>query len=345
MMVLLYLIAQSAVAAEGWLLESAASADRGVAVSVEAAALGDGFRARVVRRFRLGEGWMHIALVEGFPDEGAAMAAAARLREETGVGFSLVDTTGGGRTVKAPGPNVPSEKSSSPSAAEMASRCLSAHGGQNGGVAALARAPSVHFRFTRTFLADGKSVTIQHDYWRDATSRRVAVATGRFGTDSLVVVTGGGGWIKAAGRVEARDIGVLVSQADAFSPEAILGPALDVRSLFGGMEPGTLLLLEGAESGVRVGRGEDPTGSGLAFADVDPASGLLQRVRYISDAGPVGYAFSGWRERTDGLVAPAQVEIERADGSREAITVQTLEMVERPPAGTFGTPEIDAAAP
>jgi hypothetical protein len=335
-----------ALAGEGWWLESAESPDRTVATAVESTANRDGFHARVVKRFRLGDGWMHVALVEGFEDEVSASEAARRLTKETGVSFTIVNAPARGKPVAhAAAAPPPAPSRDAVTAASAVARCLEAHGGPTGGGAALARAPGLHFRFTRTFSVDGKSVTVTHDYWRDASSRRLEVTGGGFGTDSVLVATAGGAWIAAGGKVEARDVGVLITQADAFSPEVILGPALDVPGLFGGSDLGTLMLLEGAESGVRVGRGEDPAGSGFAFADVDSATGLLHRVRYVTDAGPVVYRFSGWRSRADGLVVPARVNIERADGRAEDVEVQALELPEKLPSGTFVPPSIDTPRP
>ena len=138
---------------------------------------------------------------------------------------------------------------------------------------------------------------------------------------------------------------MLVSQADAFAPEVVLGAALDVPSLFEGAEPGTLMLLEGAESGVRVGRGEDPQGSGFAFADVHATTGLLQRVRYVTDAGPVVYTYGEWSAPHVALPVPGVVAVEHADGTTEAIRVEALELLDSLPAGTFSPPEIGSSAP
>ncbi len=338
MLALILLFTHLAWGADGWWLESAGSPDRAVAAAVESAAIKDGYTARVVKRFRLGEGWLHVALVEGFADEAGASAAGARLRKETGATLNVVAAPAKGKAVKGEPVAAPAAKPAPPSAASTLARCLEAHGGAAGGAAALARSPAVHFKFVREFEVDGKKVRVAHEYWRNATSRRLEVRGGGFGTDSVLVATADGAWMSAAGEVEARDIGVLISQADAFSPEVVLGPALDVPTLFGGPEPGTLMLLEGAESGVRVGRGEDPVGTGFAFADVDAANGLLQRVRYVTDAGPVSYSYGQWRAAREGLVVPGSVRVERADQRSEAIAVEALELLSAAPAGTFAQP-------
>lgn len=342
----LLLLFSIALAATGeWWLEGPQVADKATADALGSLAGRAGYEARVVKRFRLGEGWEYVTLVEGFADEAAASAAAQRLGREGGRPFVLVHDPAKGPptrvTVAAPA----EPAGQGPTASSLLAAARSAHGGPAGGAAALARARAVHFVFSREFVMDKKPVTVDHDYWRDVTSRRVDVRTHGIGTDSTSVATAKGAWVRAAGKVESRDIGVLITQADAFAPEAILGVALDVDTLLGGPEPHQFVLLEGAESGLRVGRGEDPTEPGLAFADIDPKTGLLSRVRYVTEAGPLVIELAGWGTAGAGVVYPGVLSIERPDGRRESIRVQRLEITESAPAGTFAVPEITTASP
>lgn len=337
------LLSTALAAGGGWWLEGPEMAERADAVALQSSAERGGYHARVVKRFHLGEGWEFVTLIEGFGDEEAAAAAAKKLTKD-GLKLTLVhDPAKGGATrvaVAAPPPAVSATDSSAVLAAARA-----VNGGPTGGVSALARASAVHFVFEREFELDGKRVTIAHDYWRDATSRRLKVETHGSGTDSTSIATAGGAWIKVGGKVESRDIGVLITQADAFAPETVLGVALDVDALFATGDALPLLLLEGAESGVRVGRGEDPTEPGLAFADVDPTTGYLLRVRYVTEGGPVSFVLGDWRVIAPSLAAPGSLAVERADGRMEVIRVQRLELVDGAPPGTFSAPQNDAGGP
>lgn len=342
-MILALFASLAAAASGGWWLEGPLVSERATADSLEQVADRAGYDARVVKRFRLGEGWEFVTLVEGFADEASASAAARRLSRDAGQTFVLVhDPAKGPPTRTSVGAEAPA---GGPTASALLGAARAAHGGPTGGAAALARARAVHFVFAREFELGGKLVKVDHDYWREVTNRRVDVKTHGVGTDSLSVATAKGAWLRAAGKVEVRDIGVLIGQADAFAPEAILGVALDVDTLLGGPDTGQYLVLEGAESGVRVGRGEDPTEPGLAFADIDPATGLLSRVRYVTEAGPVVIELSGWAPASPGVVFPALLSVERPDGRRETIRVQRLEIAEGAPAGTFAVPEITPTAP
>lgn len=336
--------ARALAASAGWWLEGPEVVERADAAALQASAERAGYHARVVKRFHLGEGWEFVTLVEGFADEAAATSAAKKLAKDTGIPLSVVhDPTrpGGSRTpVPAPAPvAAPSD------AAGIIAAARAAGGGPTGGVAALARAPAVHFVFEREFELDGKRTRVVHDYWRDSTARRLSVNTNGAGTDSLSVATANAAWIKVNGHVEPRDIGVIIAQADTFAPETVLGVALDVDALFASTDSASFVVLEGAESGVRVGRGEDPTEPGLAFADVDPATGHLLRVRYVTEGGPVMFEMSDWRVAAPGVLAPGNLTLLRADGRTETIRVQRLEVADSAPPGTFSTPENDAGSP
>ncbi len=343
-MMLLCLLAP-AWAAGVWWLESADLAERGEASALEAAAVRAGYSARVVKRFHLGDGWEYVTLVEGFVDEAGATAAARKLTKG-GTAFTLVHDPVRGPPSRATVRSDPdTSEASRPSVASLVESVRAAHGGATGGAAALARARVVHFSFDREFSLDKKSLLVSHEYWRDPTSRRVTVDTHGGATDSTSVATSSGAWLKVAGRVERRDIGVLIAQADAFAPEAVLGIALEVFALLAEGEAQTLVFLEGAETGVRIGRGEDPTQAGLAFADVDPKTGLLLRARYVTAGGPATFSMTGWSERAPGVLVPGVLVVERPDGSTETIRVIALEVADAAPPGTFGTPENEAARP
>ncbi len=340
-MLLAAIIALSvAQAAPGYFLESGFYETREEVASLEAAAAAASLPVRVVKRFRLGRGWAWVALVEGFDSEAQATDAARSLAAASGKPLSVVATGGGARlAVEAAQVGAPVEVSRGSSVVALA---VAAHGGPAGGAGELARAAAVHFVFRRELSAGGTTITATHDYWREGASRRLQVDVAAGGQDSVLVATGSGGWLAAGSQVVSRDIGVLVNQADAFAPEAVLGLALGVPELLASGDGGALLVLEGAERGVRVGRGEDPADGGLAFADVDPDTGLLLGARYVTEGGPVLFTFDNWVAAAPGVWYPASFTKERPDGQVETIAVSKLEVAPAAPAGTFVAP---AAAP
>ena len=75
-------LAFSVARAEEYYLEAPPVTDRSAAARMELTAEAAGFQARIVRRFRLGKGWEFVVLVERFPTEAEAGAAATRLERE-----------------------------------------------------------------------------------------------------------------------------------------------------------------------------------------------------------------------------------------------------------------------
>ncbi len=323
--------------AEEFYLEAPPVATREDAVRVEEAVRAAGYPGRVVRRFRLGRGWEFVVLVEHFASDKEAAAAAARLGKELGSEVTAWRLDDAPRAVAVDLPPVASAPADT-GAAEWIARARATHGGSTGGASGLARVAAVHFVFARTLVLDSKEVTIRHDYWREGASRRLAVQTGGAGQDSLAVATAGGAWLRAAGEVQVRDIGVTLGAVDAFAPEAVLTVALEAARLLDGPEVAGFQELEGAESGRRFGSGGDESEPGLSFVDLDPTSGQLLRVRYASEAGPITFEMSGWRQVRAGVLVPAEVRVERADGRVETLRIELLDLVERAPSGTFDRP-------
>lgn len=323
--------------ADEYYLEAPAVADRAAAAKMEQVAEAAGFDARIVRRFRLGKGWEFVVLVERLGGEAEAAAAASRLERELGgkVTAWRVDASDKAVSVNLPPPPAPTGDGG---AAAWLERVRVAHGGPTGGSTALARAGAVHFRFARTFEHGGKQVTVRHDYWRDGASRRLAVETNGTGQDSLAIATSGGAWLRVGSQVLTRDIGITIGAIDAFAPEAVLTVALEAARLLSGPEVASFRALEGAESGLRFGAGGDESEPGVSFVDVDPATGQLLRVRYVSEAGPITFELGGWRQVATGVIVPGEVKVQRADGQRETYRVEGLELMDRAPAATFDKP-------
>ncbi|MFN3685126.1 MAG: hypothetical protein ACK41F_14500, partial [Fimbriimonadaceae bacterium] len=177
-----------------------------------------------------------------------------------------------------------------------------------------------------------------HPLFRDAPSSLLAVETGGAGQDSLSIATATGAWIRVGGQVQSRDIGIAIGMMDAFAPEAVLTVALEAARLLEGPEVATFRALEGAESGLRFGSGGDESEPGVSFVDLDPKTGQVLRVRYVTEAGPITFVLSGWRQVASGVLVPAEVRVERADGAKETYRVEGLELMDRAPASTFEKP-------
>lgn len=317
--------------AEEYLLEVGPVAERAEAAEVASVAKAAGLPGRVVRRFRLGHGWEFIVVVEHIGSRQEAEKAAVRLGTDTRQPVTI-SVVGGEEIESSPEQSAPT----GPGAAGVVDAVTAAHGGEAGGASALARAEVVHFVFDRTIRMNGKDVTFHHDYWREGGNRRLTVDGPE--VDSVAIAGGSGAWLNSGGKVHSRDVGVIINQVDAFAPEAVLAVAMDVWHLLRSPEVATFRVLEGAESGTRLGSGSSEEEPGVSFFDVESESNRLARVRYVTDGGPVVYELKDYREVGEGLVVPFRVEVERGDGRRELISVKVVEIAGRPPSGAFDKP-------
>lgn len=334
---LILLFASLVFAASTWSIESGLQRDRAAADGVKVSAEKLGYSARVVRRFRLGEGWGWVTIVDGLDGESAATAAATRLAAGSALTFTVVQDSAKTTSKKPPTPPTPAPTAAVPTAADWVARTLAAHGGDSAGSVLLSRAVAVHFSFERRVeRGSAPSLVVNHDYWREGANRKIVVSPDPTGAKSIAVATASSAWIGASGRVEARDIGVIVNQADTFAPETVLSVALDVPSLLAA--PEGLVFLEGAEGAVRIGRGEDPTEPGLAYFDADPQTAQLISVRYVTQGGPIEFRYEGWTLTTGGVLYPTTLQLTRPDGGMEQVRVKTLVVADAFPAGTFDTP-------
>jgi len=317
--------------AEEYMLEVGPLPERTAAQQIQTEVEKAGLDGRIVRRFRLGHGWEFVIVVEHLSSQADADAAAVRLGTQTGQAVTVFKVDG-----EAPAPLSPVSPSSQPAVEVLTARAIEAHGGRTGGAEALARAEAVHFVFERTLESNGKKSIYKHDYWREGPNRRLAVDGPE--KDSIAVATGSAAWVKVSAQVLNRDIGVVINQVDAFAPEAILAVAVDVATLLKAPEVQNFRVLEGAESGIRIGTGGNEDEAGISFIDVDTETGRVLRLRYVTDGGPVVYVLSDYREVAPGLVVPFRVQIERGDGRRELLVVKSLEITAQAPTGTFNKP-------
>lgn len=335
-MFLAALLAPFALATE-YYLESASSDDRDAMAALEQKVDTAGFDGRLVRRFRLGHGWEWVLLVESFTSEADARAAVSKLQPVVGATLSVVRQDDAKKTAVVPEP-APVPDAPAVTAAQWIARADAALGGAGGGARELSRAPAVHFVFERTVGLGGKTVSVRHDYWREGSSRRLAVDTRGVGQDSVAITTATGAWILVNGQATSRDIGVAVGAVDSFAPEAVLTIALEAHRLLAAPEVQRFQVLEGAESGVRLGVGADGPDQGLTWVDLDPETARPLRARYVTEGGPMEWQFSGWRQAAPGVMVPGEVALVRPDGTREVVRVERLEVLPHAPQGTFSPP-------
>lgn len=311
-------------------VEAGSFATREDATAAAAAARKAGLIPRVVKRFELNHGFEFVVLVEGLKDAAAAAVAAASLEKATAQHAVIF------------APESPSVAQIAPeqarTAAEWVARAATAVGGETGGADALARAGAVHFVVERALRVADKEVTIRQEYWRDGTNRRLDIATYGAGKDSVAVTTASSAWIKAGGIVTPRDIGVLVSMIDSFSPESVLTIALGAHALLASPEVSRFTVLEGAENGLRLGTGGDESATGVAWIDVDPTTDYLRGVRFVTSGGPIEWDLRAWKEHAPGVIIPTELHIRRADGRRETLRVRALDVTEHASAGVFAAP-------
>lgn len=314
-------------ATPSWYVEAGSFPTRDDATAAAQVARKAGLAPRVVKRFVVNHGFEFVLVIDGLADAATAKTAAAGLEKATGQ-HAVVLSTGG-----APAP-VDAAPDEAKTAAQWVASVREAVGGSTGGADALARGAVVHFVFERTLRVGEKEVTFTQEYWRDGTNRRLDVKTYGAGTDSVAVTTAGSAWIKTGGTVTPRDIGVLVTTIDAFSPESVLTVALGASDLLKAPEVQRFTVLEGAD-GLRLGTGGDESTTGVAWIDIDPATSLLDGVRFVTSAGPIEWDLRSWKEVASGVVVPMEVHVRRADGRHETLKVKTLEVLSKSPDGEF----------
>lgn len=330
--------------ADEYMLESTPYTQRTEAAQVQDAvqAQASAYTTRIVRRFRVGHGWEFVVLVEKIPTEAEAMALASDVQEKMGVNlavFFLEDTSRDRSVVE---PRIPE---TSVTVAEWLDRTRAAHGGPTGGATLLARAPVVHFVFSRELTIDGKKSSFRHEYWRDGTSRRLLVDSSGVGKDSLAVANISGGWLVVDNAVQSRDAGVIVNAADTFAPEAVLAVVVDAWHLLAAPEVSDFRVLEGSEGGIRLGLGTNKEIQGLSYIDIDSNTGRITRARYVTSGGAVEFVLKDYREVVGNLWIPFQVEMMRADGRTEIIKIESIEIMEHSPKGIYDKPTISTTSP
>ena len=310
----------------GFYLEGPPAATRGEVAGVVRVARAEGHRARVLRRYQHGTGWVFVAQVEGFEAEDDAERVAAWLAEQAGVWITVFSDDGPGQVPEQE--EVLLAEAEEIDAASLLARAQQAHGTVSGGLARLQRAPAVVFRYRR-HVPEGP--TVRHLYARQA-DRAVLVTEVEEGegTSSVAWVHGEEAWLRTGdAEPTAQDLARTSETLERFSPERVLAFALGFAQAID----------ERREFALLYGDGEtelDGEPCWLLRYDGDQVSGPLEvwvakqdhrlrQVRYTGDAGEVVHRLQGWKDLGDGLVVPDQVSTWRADVLVDRVEVLAVE--------------------
>lgn len=343
-----------ALAAGGFYLEGPPATSRGEATSLVKAAEGTGHPARVIRRFKEGQGWEYVMVVEGFDSQESAAEAARALAGATGRGIRVFATEGAlAREVDAalpapaPAPVVDEAEpelsaidADVPKTLKRAARSL---GGSKGGAAAIAASPAVLFRFRRT-VPDGP--TVVHTWARqgDALYLAVEVEKGE-GSASRT-------WWSSAGAVLAVGEGAPVAQdaertgelLDRLSPARVLAFPLGFAAALETRRELSLLYDAGTEQvdGLTCLRfrydGDQVSGPVEVSLDTDEL--LPRRVRFGGSGGDVVHEFADYHDVATGVIVPFVARARRGDAPVDAIEVLELDLSPTLPAEWFTAPAV-----
>lgn len=353
--------------ADEFYVETAGVHSRSEAQELLESALAHGISARVVRRFRKGQGWEYVVRVEGLVDRKAASEVGSLLSRYTGATVSTYLLAGkdvlpvdevsvgpsGAQTHPAP-ESAPQEAGNTLSApklqeqagdpiqgAELLAEVLRAHGGESAS-AFLEGVPSVHFRFERQVWADDSSLRVWHDYWLHQGSMRleIRILEGE-GKDSVTVLRKGeGAWIRVDGNLSTPDSAAVVEALDTFHPSRVLGKALDL----GRISPTSKALYVGKEeqgnrtlARLAVGKADEST---TLVLGVDEADHRVREVVVSTATGDIGWRYSDYHEMEGGVVVPFLVELTREGTPKERISVLELSSGVRPDDAVFSVEQL-----
>jgi len=233
-------------------------------------------------------------------------------------------------TLSVPAPVTPAER---PRSVERLLRAaIDAHGGQKGGLVALASQSTVDITYRRTITDSGtdggEALVVDHRYRRSGKACRleVTIAQGE-GTDSVTILTSDQtGWLVIGGAATERDRERVREMLGHFSPEAVLSIPLRVSTDLrqapdwqnlqrrrGGGD--TVVLSAAAPSEITVG---------LTSAAFDAQSHRLVQTAWATAAGPLSFDYDDYSEIAPGIVIPMKVRIERGGDEIERLEVQAF---------------------
>ncbi len=303
-----------------------------------------GVPGRVVRRLHHGLGWEYVPRFEGFGSAGEAEAAARAIADSVGRGVSVYEVDGSqARRVGVQEPDLEGSSGArdpAPAAAdvhELLQRVARAHGGVDGGAAAVARADAVDFRFVR----DAEGRTVRHVWARRGQAHHLQVQIEGSESDITVDIAGNGASLTTT---ETTEVSSARARAlvERLAPERILAFPLQLSQALASDHALSELHAGGTE---RVGgrpcrrlswTGDRVAGAVALWVDVD--RDLVRRVEARDDAGLLRWSFGDYREVEPGLVVPFLTEITRDSAPIDRIEIEALELAPTFPDGWFEPP-------
>jgi hypothetical protein len=348
-------------ASADYYVESPSTPDRAVAeAQLESLPpLGEDIQARVIRRFRVGEGWAFVIRVDSLEQEQAQTVAQALSQgDQIGVVYRRI----GSRTVRvmeaedshpeapvpaetgeADGAQDPDPEAEGSSEAEpfeprlrstesVLENAVRAHGGEAGGALKVEAAGSVHFVYERTMAGENGTLVVQHDFirWGEGLYLQIEMTEGE-GVDSLTVVDRhGAAWVMVDDKKTDRDQDRTTSVLSEYGPGQILGIAMHLAEQVETNERWSTMVLVGNEAspgGERVVL-QAPEGSGRGLEEVafDAVHSRLVSASLSTLEGTIRMAFEDYRLSESGLVYPSRLTVWQDEGLAERIVVQRLEL-------------------
>lgn len=334
-------------------LETAPRSARADVAQLSRAAAQAGHKGRIVRRFQDGEGWTWLLRVEALPDADGARTTAQALADAIGEPVVVYATEGdrvevlhraepgaaaaAAAPVRAARPAAPPEPP--PTDAEgVLARASRAHGGADGGIAALRAAKGVTFEFRRS-LPDG--LVVDHVWGRDGERRCVEVIPVEGDARaSRIVHAGDAAWLAVdGGALEPADVARAADLLAPLHPDRVVpfvlnfGDVLENRRELERLE----LLGRGELDGhpvYELGYDGDQTAGPLALR-IDADTFHIAEVSF--EQGELVYRFDGWNT-AHGVAVPATVRTWRHGELADTVEIRALRP-ERPPEALCGTPD------
>lgn len=306
-----------------------------------------GWSARVVRRYQHGAGWEYLGRIEGFSDETEATEAARALADATGRSLAVYATEED-RTVEVVRvqSTVPLARSDAADpedleASELMGRIARAHGGAEGGAAAIDAAERVLYRFRRT--VPGGPV-VEHTWARQGEDLylQVDVISGE-ATPSRVWMLDGKAWsATGAGLPGPGDTTRTQQVLDWFSPRSTLGFPIRIAQASGERPELQQLRRSGTVDvdGTSCERlsYDGERGSDAVTIAVEPRRWLVRQVDLGSEAEPVTHRYRDYRDLGNGLVVPFDVRTWNGTSPVDEIQVLDLDLAPRFPESWFQPP-------
>ncbi|HJN73660.1 MAG TPA: hypothetical protein QGF58_06965 [Myxococcota bacterium] len=327
-------------------LESPALDTRAAAQVLRRQAEGQDLEARVVRRYSSGVGWEYVVVVEGLPDQQVAEEAAALWAEAGGEGVSIFRREGDeGVLVSTSSAELeldivdPARPEQDLLAAELVLRhAVRALGGQQGGRAALDRAPAIRFSYVRVVASEDGRIEAHHELLRSPDGERLRIEGVDGAVDSTTLVHPEGAWVVAGGEPVERDPERTREVLADFGPEELLAYPLEFAVLVESDPAYRLLRTASTDGEVYVLEYGGPEVGGAMTVVLEAASWHVRSVSYSTDAGTVRYGFADWREIDTGLVLPFWMELHRDGVLVEGLVVEELSVLDALAEGSLELP-------